>query len=75
MCEQLLEQFIKEKPYRSKAFSWIQPEKPRTPGWVAYNVVVSDDLSLRVKGEAARLEVSLTTLLYTALAWWVEKKK
>lgn len=72
MCERLLERFITEKPYRNKTFSWTQPAARGTANWVAYNVVVSDELSVRVKSEAARLEVSLTTLLYSALSWWVD---
>jgi len=35
-------------------------------------VVLTDALSNRVKKEALKLEVSLTTLLYTALIWWIE---
>lgn len=72
MCEQLLERFITEKPYRSRAFSWVQPANRGTPHWKSYNVVVSDELSIRVKQEADRLEVSLTALLYSALVWWLD---
>lgn len=75
MCDQLFEQFIKEKPYKNRAFSWVQPAKRGTTNWIAYNVVVSDEISIRVKFESARLEVSLTTLLYTALVWWIDSKK
>ncbi len=75
MCECLLDRFITEKPYRNRAFSWIQPASRGTANWVAYNVVVSNELSARVKQEAARLEVSLTTLLYTALVWWVDQHR
>jgi len=72
MCETLLARFIAEKPYKARGFTWLQPANKGTPGWVAYNVVVSDDLSARVKAESLKIEVSLTTMLYTALAWWIE---
>jgi len=72
MCERLFERFLEEKPYRNRAFSWHQPAKKGTTGWIAYNVVLTDALSNRVKKEALKLEVSLTTLLYTALIWWIE---
>jgi hypothetical protein len=72
MCERLFERFLTEKPYRNRAFSWHQPAKRGTPHWIAFNVVVSDELSARVKDESERLEISLTTLLYTALAWWID---
>lgn len=72
MCEHLLERFITEKPYRHRAFSWHQPAPRGTPHWKAYNVVVSDELSERVKAEAVRHDVSLTNLLYTALMWWAD---
>ena len=72
MCETLLTRFLAEKPYKAKSFTWLQPAKKGTPGWVSYNVVVSDELSARVKAESVKIEVSLTTLLYTALAWWIE---
>ena len=75
MCDRLFNQFLQEKPYRHRAFSWEQPAKRGTPGWIAFNVVVADDIQDRVKAEAARLEVSLTTLLYTALLWWIELTK
>jgi len=75
MCETLLDRFLAEKPYRAKGFAWLQPASKGTPGWVAYNVVVSDDLSARVKAESVRIEVSLTTLLYTALDWWIEQDR
>src|SRR5450830_634571 len=65
MCEHLLERFITEKPYRNRAFSWHQPAPRGTPHWKAYNVVVPDELSERVKREAMRYDVSLTNLLYT----------
>lgn len=75
MCETLLARFLAEKPYKSKSFSWVQPAKKGTPGWVSYNVVVSDELSARVKAESVKIEVSLTTLLYTALDWWIEQER
>lgn len=74
MCDKLFLQFLHEKPYKSKDFLWVQPAKRGTPGWIAFNVVVADDIQNKVKAEAVRLEVSLTTLLYTALARWVEQK-
>lgn len=75
MCDRLFNQFLQEKPYRNRAFSWEQPAKRGTPGWIAFNVVVTDEIQDRVKAEASRLEVSLTTLLYTALVWRIELKK
>lgn len=74
MCDKLFVQFLHDKPYRNRAFLWEQPAKRGTPGWIAFNVVVADDIQDRVKAEAVLLEVSLTTLLYTALARWVEQK-
>lgn len=71
MCERLFAQFLTEKPYRNRAFLWQQPAKKGTPGWIAYNVVLTDELSQRVKAEALKLEVSLTTLLFSALLWWI----
>ncbi len=75
MCEHLLERFITEKPYKNRAFLWLQPAPKNTPHWKAYNVVVSDELSKRVKGESARIDVSLTNLLYTALSWWMDQHR
>lgn len=75
MCDKLFEQFLQEKPYKHRAFSWLQPAKRGTTNWIAYNVVIGDEISARVKAESCRLEVSLTTLLYTALVWWVDSKK
>lgn len=75
MCDRLFAQFLHDKPYRHRAFSWEQPAKRGTPNWIAFNVVVADDIQDNVKAEACRLEVSLTTLLYTALLWWIELKK
>jgi len=75
MCDRLFEQFLDAKPYKHRAFSWVQPAKRGTTNWVAYNVVISDEISARVKAESCRLEVSLTTLLHTALIWWVNSKK
>jgi hypothetical protein len=75
MCDRLFDQFLQDKPYRNRAFSWEQPAKKGTPGWIAFNVVAADEIQDRVKAEALRLEVSLTTLLYTALLWWIELKK
>lgn len=74
MCDKLFVQFLHEKPYRNGAFVWMQPAKRGTPGWIAFNVVVADDIQDSVKAEAVHLEVSLTTLLYTALARWVDEK-
>lgn len=75
MCDRLFEQFLQEKPYKHRAFSWDQPAKRGTTSWIAYNVVIGDEISAKVKYEALRLEVSLTTLLYTALLWWIDSKK
>lgn len=75
MCDALFEQFIHEKPYKNRAFSWMQPAKRGTPNWISYNVVVGDEIAKKVKAEASRLEVSLTTLLYTALIRWIEINK
>ena len=74
MCDRLFLQFIHEKPYRKNGFQWDQPAKRGTPGWIAFNVVVADDIQDQVKAESVRLEVSLTTLLYTALSRWVKQK-
>ena len=74
MFERLFEKFITEKPYRAKTFQWTQPAKVGTPGWGAQNITVNEDLAARLKKEAVRLEVSLTTLLYTALLWWIEQQ-
>ena len=71
MHEHLVGKFLDEKPYRLKGFAWSQPAKRGTTGWSDnYNVVVSDELQKRVKKESVKIEVSLTTLLYSALAWW-----
>lgn len=76
MHEHLVEQFLSEKPFKARGFSWLQPAKRGTLGWSdTYNVVVSDELQKRVKKEAVRIEVSLTTLLYTALAWWNDHER
>lgn len=75
MCDRIFEAFIQQKPYKNRAFLWLQPAKRGTPNWIAYNVVVSNEMSAKVKAESVRLEVSLTTLLYTALVWWIESKK
>lgn len=76
MHERLVERFLEERPYRNQAFSWSQPAKRGTLGWSDnYNVVVSEELQKRIKKEAVRIEVSLTTLLYTALAWWNDRHK
>lgn len=76
MHERLVERFLEERPYKNRAFTWMQPAKRGTTGWTDnYNVVVSDDLQKRVKKEAVRIDVSLTTLLYSALDWWNERHR
>lgn len=76
MHERLVERFLVEKPYRDKDFAWLQPAKRGTTGWTDnYNVVVSDALQRRVKAAASRLDASLTTLLLTALTWWVDQHR
>lgn len=76
MHEHLVTQFLEEKPYKSRTFLWLQPAKRGTTGWSDnYNVVVSEDLQKRVKKEAVRIDVSLTTVLYTALSWWAERHR
>ncbi len=67
--------FIHEKPYRDRAFLWKQPVKRDMPGWRKFNVVIEEALQEKVKAEAVRIEVSLQTLLYTALAWWIDAKR
>lgn len=67
----VLEQFLETKPYKEPAFTWSMPAKRGTVGWMStYNIVVPVDLQERVKSEASALDVSLTILLYSALAWW-----
>jgi hypothetical protein len=73
MYEKLFETFITEEPYRLRSFEWHQPAKRGTPHWAAYNIVVSAALAARVKDVSKNLEVSLTTLIYTALLWWIER--
>ena len=76
MHERLVGQFLDERPFKARGFSWMQPAKRGTLGWSDnYNVVVSDELQKRVKKEAVRIDVSLTTLLYTALSWWNERQR
>jgi hypothetical protein len=75
MCDVLFFQFLKEKSYKNTDFAWKKPASKGTAGWIAYNVVLNDELSARVKFESAKLDVSLTTLLYTAIELWVESKK
>lgn len=67
----VIEQFLEAKPYKQPDFTWSMPAKRGTPGWMStYNVVVPVELQELVKGEASTLDVSLTILLYSALAWW-----
>lgn len=75
MFNLLFKDFLAEKPYKKVGFPWLTSMKRGTPQWIDFNVVVDDELLRAVKAESARLEVSLTTLLYTALVWWLEKHK
>ena len=75
MFELLFDKFLSERPYKQSGFIWIQPDRKDTPGWIAFNVVVSDESQNKIKEESSRLEVSLTTLLYTAILWWIEINK
>ena len=75
MCDRLFENFIQEKPYKKTVFLWVQPAERGITNWIAYNIVTTDKISAKVKAEAIRLDVSLTTLLYTALLWWIDSKK
>lgn len=71
MNANLFERFLFQRPYKSKAFFWTQPPKVGTPDAVAFNVVLDDAMSERIKAEATKLDISLQTFLYTGLVWWL----
>lgn len=71
MFENMLTRFLEEMPHRKKNFEWMMPGRPKAPGWIAYNIVVSDELANQVKEEAALTGISLTTVLFSVIAWYV----
>ena len=70
----LFERFIKEKPYKSRAFLWRQPAKVGATGWRPFNVVLDEGLANRLRDESHKLDVSLQTYLLTGLVWWINLK-
>jgi hypothetical protein len=74
MHEELLVQFLREKPWKH-GVAWCQPAPKGEDGWSAQNVVVGERLQKQVKAVAAKEEVSLTTLLHTAIKWWIQRHK
>lgn len=69
LSEVIFDRFLSEKPYKN-GYQWAVHAKDNP----VFNILVSDALTQRVKLEAAKREVPLSSFLLTALTWWVETK-
>lgn len=75
MCEHLFNEFLNEKPYKNNTFVWKNPAKKSVSHWTIYNVVLTDEQSELLKKEAFKLEVALSTFLYSGIDWWLQMKR
>jgi len=68
-----LTEFFEARPWKGKGSVWNRPAASTARGWRRLNVVLMPDLQKKVRLMARVLDVSVMTLLRSALVWWLNR--
>jgi hypothetical protein len=79
MFEDVLTRFIKERPW-DHGLLWRQPKgvlryidgEPMRTGWSLLNIQLPPNLAEQVKHLSLTSRVSVASLCYTAIFWWIK---
>ena len=66
-----IEQFFEIRPWEGAPNFWKPPGDRDARGWEPFNVVLMPDAQDSVRKLAQEIDVSIVTILHSALVWWL----